>query len=126
MSISRPFMADIPKANGRSVISSAESLNQLEERDLDALVADLGAESVKNGNADQPGAAPAKECVPAASLRPSNTAGVSTKVPKVSTERKHTLTFRSSANDPANVLLPERRAAESREDSPGPSEAKRS
>lgn len=93
-------MADIPEANGRSVISSAESLYQLEERDLDALVADLGAESIKNSNADQPGAAPAEECEPAASLRPSNTAGVSTKVPKVSTQRKNTLAFRYSANDP--------------------------
>lgn len=79
-------MADIPKANGRSVISSAESLNQLEERDLDALVDDLGAESSKNRA--QPGAAPAEECKPAASLRPSNTAGVSAKVPKVSAQHK--------------------------------------
>lgn len=90
MSRSRPLVADIPKANGRPVISPAESLNQLEERDLDALVADLGAESVKNGNAEQPGAAPAEECEPAASLRPPNAAGVSTKVPKVSSQRKKT------------------------------------
>lgn len=76
-------MADIYKADSRSIISPAESLNELEDHDLDALVADLGAESIKNSNAGKPGAASAQECEPASSLRPSDTAGLSGKVQMV-------------------------------------------
>ncbi|TNM98019.1 hypothetical protein fugu_014265 [Takifugu bimaculatus] len=55
---------------------NAESLNELEDQDLDALVADLGAESIKSSNADKPSTAAAQECQAAASLCPSNTGKV--------------------------------------------------
>ncbi|TWW72905.1 amyloid beta A4 precursor protein-binding family B member 1-interacting protein-like [Takifugu flavidus] len=60
---------------------NAESLNELEDQDLDALVADLGAESIKSSNADKPSTAAAQECQAAASLCPSNTAKSSGKGP---------------------------------------------
>lgn len=58
-------------------------------------MADLGAESIKNSNAGKPGAASARECEPASSLRPSNTV-----VMVFPQNIKNALKFCNSDNDP--------------------------